>query len=478
LTDAASNETLQPGRTQEAKPGLSRLVAERAAGLTYDSLPPPVIEAARRGILDTLGVSLAAAGAMPEAIGPVRGFINACAAPGRVPGLALGRRVHTLDAIFWLGALSHALDYDDVAGYSHPSAPVVSATLPLSGMGTVVDGRSLLTAVAIGQDLVIRIAQSVRKPVSDYGWMPSLPGALGAAVASSKLIGLDASGIQASLGLALHQTAGTMESLASPGSEFRGIREAFNARAGAVAALLAANGLAGDPESLEGRYGVLAQFFAGDYDEAFVRQEGLLGARITFKPWACAGHPQLFLTALDELRRGHDLDPGAVARIHISGGSNILPHQCEPQAARTAPGSGIDAKISIPFLLGKLLAHGTLTVEDFAPAGLADPEAIDLARRVTYHVDPSMAGRENSFGRGRVEVELRDGRRLENETEIPLGHPDNPLSWEDIVAKFHRGAEACAPEISAAGAAKVVERVTDLESMGDVSELLELLAGE
>lgn len=454
---------------------LSRFLAERAATMRYEDLSAVDIDAAKRSILDTLGVSLAATTTAPKAIDPTRAYMQACASAGPAPALTLGTRVHPLDAVFWLGAISHALDFDDVAGYCHPSASVVAATLPLLGLERPSDGRELLVATALGQDLVIRIAQSLHRPVSDHGWLHSLPGIFGSAIAAANLLRLDAQQTRDCLGLALHQTAGTMQALARPGSDFRGIREGFSARAGVVAALLASKGLSGDPESMEGEYGLFHQFCNGEYNADFTRQAPLLGSRITYKPWPCAGHPQLFLTALAELLARTPVAPEAIKAIRITGCSALLPHQCEPLAQRAAPPHGIDAKVSLPFLLGKVACHGTLSISDFTDEGLRDDAAIAVARRVQWALDPALARGANGYGVGVVEVELGDGRTLRHQTEHPLGHPENPLSWDDLVAKFRLCVEASASPVSGSAVDSAVGMIANLESLPDASVIVETL---
>ncbi|WP_446045424.1 MmgE/PrpD family protein [Streptomyces olivaceus] len=450
----------------------SRHLAGVVAGMTFDDLSPEAVTAAKRGILDTIGVSLAATGASPDYLDPVRRFLSAVAAPGSVPAPTLGTRMTALDAILWMGSLAHTLDYDDVAGYSHPSGPVVSAALPIAHAEGAIDGRRLITAVALGQDMVIRLAQAVRRPVSHYGWLPSIPGVLGAAVTTAKLVDLDAEQTRNAMGLALHQTSGTMQAVARPGSAYRAIREGINARAGALSALLAREGMPGDDESIEGQYGYFQQFFEGDYDPDFLRGEALLGPITSFKPWPCAGHPQLFLTALRGLLGSVDIEN--ITKIRITGCSDLLPHQCLPVDARAAPSTSIDAKISIPFLIGKLLCHGTLSMQDFSPEGLDDAPAIALARRVEHTLDPSLKRGANGYGVGIVEVEHTGGRTVRAETEFPLGHPHNPLNWDDIVDKFHRCVEEGASMLSAKTVGSIVSAVADLDTVPDSSVLLEL----
>lgn len=450
----------------------AEILSAAAAGKTFADLSEAEVRTAKWGILDTLGVCVAATTTADEYLGPIRRWL-ASAPAGEVPVVTLDTSLTPMDAILWWGALAHTLDFDDVAGYSHPSAPAVCAALPTAHAAHI-DGRQLITAVALGQDMVIRLAQAVRKPVSQYGWLPSIPGILGAAVTTAKVLSLDATQTRSALGLALHQTSGTMEALARPGSAYRAIREGFNARAGAMSAYLAGEGLPGDATSLEGQYGYFNQFFGGDYDRDFLVQSDLLGPITSFKPWPCAGHPQLFLTAVADLLGRGEIDVDAITAIRITGCSDLLPHQCEPIAVRAAPPHSIDAKVSIPFLIGKLMTRGTLSITDFADEGLGDATAIALAKRVTWSSDPGLRRGMNDYGIGIVEVEHANGRTARTEAAYPLGHPDNPLGWDDIVTKFHACMEAAGLQHISA---KVVALVDDLETLPDVAPLLRTVAG-
>lgn len=462
---------------KETVQDVSLQLSVAADELSYSDLPTAAVTNAKWGILDTLGVCLAATGPESQYIDPVRRFLAHCASEGSIPLPTLGKRASLFDAILWLGSLAHTLDFDDVAGYSHPSAPVVCAALPLVNAKAPVDGKRLITAVALGQDLVIRLAQASPRPMSHYGWLPSLPGTLGAALATAKLMNLTAEQTRSSLGLALHQTSGTMQALARPGSAYRAVREGMNARAGVLSALLASEGLPGDDESLEGQFGYFPQFFQGEYDREFIRGAELLGPLISFKPWPCAGHPQLFLTALATLLKQGQVRAEQVKTIRITGCSDLLRHQCVPLETRAAPAHSIDAKVSIPFLIGKLIRHGTLAIEDFSPEGLRDQPATELGMKVQWRLDPSFERDANGYGLGRVEIEHDDGTTISAETEYPLGHPDNPLSWEQVVRKFHDCVEVSG--LNQDGAADdIVALVQTLDTMPDAGQILEKAFGD
>ena len=102
------------GSVPQAGDDASAAIARAAAGLGFEQLAPAAVETAKRSILDTLGVCMAATGAAPE-IAPVRTVSQAAVAAGGVPALGYGWPLPKLDAVFWCGALSHALDFDDYA---------------------------------------------------------------------------------------------------------------------------------------------------------------------------------------------------------------------------------------------------------------------------------------------------------------------------------------------------------------------------
>ncbi|KAM0747686.1 2-methylcitrate dehydratase PrpD [Meredithblackwellia eburnea MCA 4105] len=451
-------------------------LAKVAATTTYNDLSPAAITVAKWAILDTLGCCIGATGGSPNYLEPIRKYLKATATTSDkdVPLPTLGLRMPSLDATLWLGALAHTLDFDDVAGYSHPSGPAVSAALPVA-YAEKVDGRRLIAAVALGQDMVIRLAQALKMPLSHYGWLPSMPGTIGAAITTGSLLGLDAASIQSAMGLALHQTSGTMQALAQPGSAYPAIREGINARAGVLSAFLAREGLPGDNDSLEGQYGFFNLFFQGDYDPEFIRGKQLLGPITTFKLWPCAGHPQLFLTALLELIEKKEIDADHIAHIRLTGCSDLLPHQCVPIEVRAAPKNSIDAKVSIPFLVGKLIRHGNITIQHFTPEGMADAPAVEIAKKVTHSMDASLVRGANGYGVGIVEVEHNDGRIARAQTEYPLGHPSNPATWDQIVAKFHKCLEVSATHLPVQSANAIVKAVEDLENLSDTRVLLDLL---
>src|SRR5262245_23373372 len=138
---------------------ITRRLAQHLARVTYADLPPTALRAAKRSLLDALGVSLGASGLEP-ACAPFAAL--AAEVPGPCNLLGFGARASPLMAACANGALAHALDYEDAYDGTpgHPNAACVPVVLALAERDAAIDGRSVLTALAVGCDVVCRLAHA------------------------------------------------------------------------------------------------------------------------------------------------------------------------------------------------------------------------------------------------------------------------------------------------------------------------------
>jgi 2-methylcitrate dehydratase PrpD len=73
----------------------------------------------------------------------------------------------------------------------------------------------------------------------------------------------------------------------------------------------------------------------------------------------------------------------------------------------------------------------------------------------------------------RIELELNDGRTLTRTESVATGHPDKPMSGEQLEAKF---LECATLAIGEAAAQRAAATIWDLPALGDVGELHAALA--
>ena len=455
---------------------LTRRLAAHVARVRYADLPHAAVLAAKRSLLDAIGVSLGASGLEP-ACAPFAALAAESAGPCTVLGAP--RRASPLMAALANGALAHALDYEDVYDGApvHPNAASVPVALALAERTPNIDGQQLITALAVGCDLVCRLGLSLQDNPDRYGFFtPPILGAFGAAATAARLLELDEARVVAAFALTLSQTTSSSQWKTDPDSALRAVRDAFPAHAGLLAALLAARGVRGFEGAFEGRFGLYALYARGAFDpEPLVDGLGtrFLGEAVSFKPWpSCRGtHP--FVSAALELRSRHAIRPGDIDAIEARGAA-LNTMLMEPLAQKQRPATAIDARFSLPFCLGSALARGTVALDDFTPAALADPHVLALARRVTFTAESGTGMREAVSGE--LTLRLRNGDCHALRVDHPLGHPRHPLADEQLVAKFVDCAKRAAHPVTEPHARRAADAILAIDSAESAQRALRWVA--
>jgi 2-methylcitrate dehydratase PrpD len=224
-----------------------------AAFVTGASAPPGARLRAATALLDTVGVTLA--GALEPASRAVQDVIaaeggDACTVLGSAlrstaPGAALAN-----------GTAAHALDYDDMCFVSlaHPSAPLVPALLA-AGELSGASGSAILDAYVMGFEVEARLGRVMNPRHYQRGWhCTSTLGAIGAAAAASRVMGLDAGRTCHALAIAASEASGLKENF---GTMVKPLHAGLAARDGVLAALLARSGLTASERALDGPQGFL-----------------------------------------------------------------------------------------------------------------------------------------------------------------------------------------------------------------------------
>ena len=416
---------------------LSRRLGVHVAEARFEALPEATRAAAARALLDGLGVMLGASGS-----GEAAPFVSLAAASARDDGATvLGQdfRAQPAAAALANGAMAHVLDYEDAfdAAPCHPNASLLPAALAVAETEGPVSGAELITAIAVGCDLVCRLAQSLTRPMEQGGWYPPpILGAFGAAAAAAKLRRLDARGLLDAWSLMLAQNSCPGEIKYSPDSVMRAVREAFPAQAAVNAAALAAAGVRGFDAPFEGEAGFYRLFAGGDYDEAALLDglgETFLVEQLTFKAWPCCRGTHGYIEAIERLRSRVPLDWRGIESVTLAG-SVVQRMLAEPLGSKRRPSTATDAKFSLPFTVATALVVGEVGLDSFTPARLTDPEIAAVADLVSWEEAPGW-GRGRPAG-GIVRIRMGDGQCLEEEIEAALGDPGRPLDDARLHAKF------------------------------------------
>ncbi len=450
----------------------SEQLASWFLSLRLEDLPDVVVEATKFRILDTLGVMLVAA---DTPIGrTVREAVMAMGAGSDSRVIGYGDRTTAMGAALVNGTLAHAMDFDDThnASLVHPGAPLVATALAIGEM-TGASGKEVLISVTGGVELCCRLGLVAPMAFHRRGFHPTgvLTG-LAASMAAGRLMGLTDAQLRNAVGINGSQASGLIESYAD-GTWVKTLHAGWAAAGGITAALLAKSGFTGPATVLEGDSGLFNAFVpdapGGLRFEELTKDLGdkWESRRCSLKPYPCAHVIHPFVDLALELHR-EGLGPGDVDRVELPISENYLPVVGEPRDAKLRPKSPTHARASLIYCVAAALHLGHLGVDAFGEERIADPDIIDLAGKMHPVADPDPPPRTQF--RGRIAVETTDGRKIEKVQEHNRGSLENPMTREEIEAKFNANAGAFLPAEKAESIRSVV---ADLETLDTVVDLVD-----
>jgi len=442
-----------------------------ASGESFATLPPDVVHAARRAILDTLGVMLAGAGE-DTAVRARTLLARRSGTDATVAGTVL--RASIEDAALVNGVAAHALDYDDTHGSlsGHPSVPVLPPALALAERDGL-SGAALITAFVVGVEIESKLGRAVNPAHYEVGWhATSTLGVFGAAAAAGSLLGLDAEAMARALAIAASMSSGIK---ANFGTDCKPWHGGHAARCGLEAAQLAAAGFTGNPQVLEHGDGFGSTHGAGMKPEWELTVAGLGAPHEMVAPGigvkrfpACASTHQS-LDAVLALRERHGLTPDRITKVECAVGY-MAPHQLIYERADT----GLEGKFSMPYCVSVALLDGTVGLAQFMDERVRRADVQAFMPKVRMVVHPEQTTRESYATRfSEVTVTLTDGRTLVARVDQAKGAPRNPLTDAELEVKFRDAAGRALPE---AQVDTLLRAVTTLETAPDVRALARLLS--
>jgi len=232
---------------------LSREFAAFVANLTYDELPPEVVDRAKGVTLQALSSALVAhdTPASRQALALMQQ--EEAGGGGAATVLCHGAKLTKAGAAFVNAETIFAGGkWDTFRMLTHPAIAILPASLVAAEI-TGASGKGFLTAVAAGYEVMERMAAEFIPTVMSRGFHAGpVFGIFGAAVAAAKLGGLDEGQIHCAIAQCVNLAAGNLEGARSGG---RSLREGGAVRNALLAVALAKHGTPGGETTLEGEAG-------------------------------------------------------------------------------------------------------------------------------------------------------------------------------------------------------------------------------
>src|SRR6516165_5590147 len=450
-------------------------LATWVADVTLDDVPRNVIERAKHLLLDGLGCALV--GAQLPWSRVATDAVLGLEGTGDTVVIGTGRNTSAPAAAVLNGTFIQGFELDDF----HPLAPLHSCSLLIPALVSTATirprtttGAELLLAAITGFEVGPRVGYTLHgAQMLDRGWHSgSVFGTHSAAMASGKLRGLPPAQLEDALGLAGTQSSGLMAAQYEAMS--KRMHHGLAARNGFYAAGLAAAGYTGIKRVFEREYGGFLSVFGEGHDPDASLLTGQLGRRwetsiIMVKSYAAMGGLHGAIDAARDLRSS--VAPDDISKIDITVGETIYKHGWwQPERPLTP----IGAQMNIGYATAAALLDGNVLPEQFTPARLDADDIWSLIAATTVHLDESLAKADiTEKFRTDVAVTTRDGAVHRARVVQPHGAPADPVTNEELVAKFH----ALADRVTNRGRAEAIERaVVGIEALDDIDALIDLLA--
>lgn len=449
--------------------GETQILAEYVSQTSFSQLPKEVIQKAKGIILDTLGCGIAGYTLASHEFHLIFGLVKEMGGNPEATVFLEGMKTSAAQAAMVNGALIHTIDFDDthMGSISHLGAPVVSSALAM-GEKVGADGPSLITAVVLAYEVAGRIGKAVMLSHYKY-WHPTGTfGTIAAAVVASKLLGLKADRMEQAISLAADGASG-MRYCIDFGDFSKSLHPGLAAWNGIMAAQIIQKGAVGPKGLLEYKSGFCQAYSDEPNLEALTENLGTFYETMTdslkASPTILISHTPIQGTI--KLMKNGNLRLEDVESIRL----RVTP-TAPGQGLNYSPDSPLAARLSIPYCVSMAAAEGHISMEQFGEEKIRDPKIREFMKKITVEPAPEFHQKYPGTLAARVEIRAKDGRQFQEEIIYPKGHPQNPMTDEEIQEKFRRLALNTMDRVQAQ---KIIERVYDLEWVKRPEELIELL---
>lgn len=449
-------------KVSSAQANAAERLADFTVGADAAKLPQEVVQKAQGCLTDYLACALEAR-SLPwgkqvteyAAIGP--------AGPAAVIGTGL--RVGAPDAAFANGTLGHGLVREDmhVASCCHLGVVVWPTLLALADLTGTTKGEDFLAAGVVGYEVGARVGRALFDADLAAKIRPTgTVGAIGAAAAGARLLGLTREQTVAAIGFAANCAGGVNEWPWVGGTEVF-FHAGFAARNAVTAVLLAKAGAFASPTAIDGRAGLFAAFDRRDKADAIAPlADGKYEIMAVYwKPAPACNYVQTpCQAALAVAKSG--VKAQDIVEVRVGSFTSAIRY---PGCDHAGPFDGIlEAKMSIQYSVAATLVNGVVAESNYATVDSA--EVLRLARATKLSIDPQFERVFPAKQGAEVTVVLKDGSQIgERRDDV------RPVDHEGVRGRF---LETATQAFEERRATDILAAIDALAEKGEASEITRL----
>jgi len=431
----------------------------------YNLMPREVKEQAKKILLDTLGVILAAtstkysAGNILTELVRIQGGNSECTLIGR------NFKTSCIQACLVNGTMGYYCDNEPhhLGAILHPAAVCIPTSLAFAEREGK-NGMDFLTALTLGIEVSCKVSYAIN-PQALYrrGLHPtSIACCFGAMASGAFLLGLSKEQIINGLGLAGNQASGLLAWASDQTENSRPFNPGIAARNGATAALLAYLGFGGPISIFHGKYNMFKAFSDGDERPEELFNPKWRISELAIKLYSSCSFTHPGLDALLELLEEYQLNSQDIKKIYL----------CYPKSGAHMIDNNELKSHCAQYVFAVAAVNRQVVIDDILEDRLENPEIERLAKNMKVIGDTSLEKNYPDQYESIVEIETKDGRKLSKYKDWPKGSQQNPISYHELKEKF---LSVSTTIISIEKAKKIMDWIEKIEEQRNVEELCSLL---
>lgn len=447
-------------------------LAAFAASISFDEFDDAVVEKAIDLVVDTVGCTIGAF-TSPPAKALRRAYADT-RSPHEATIVGTNRTAAVENAALVNAAMSRYLDYNDCymanSAACHPSDHIMALLSVAEAEGAT--GRELIEAIVTAYEVEGRGLDHA--PVRVNGFDYAAWGAYSSVASAGKLMGLSRDELVAAFGIVGASNNPLYISRRGEVSMWKGVAHPYVTHNAVQACQMAKHGLTGPRAVFEGPFGFFEVVSSEEisFDEP-PDPDDLRIMETSIKSFACGYYIHSPVTGALQLLEDHAIDPGAIESVHVE----MFDHAVEALATPEKWDHDINretADHSIPYTVAVAILDGEVTPAQYAEGRLRDPDVHDLMDAITVEEDPELTAHREEHPRHIPSVTdiTAGGTEYSARIDAPLGHPDRPMTREQIEEKL---AENCRGLLSDGQVRDCIATCRSLDELSRVDPIVESL---
>ncbi len=436
----------------------------------YQDIPPDEVNYVKTWILDAMAITIG--GSAQEGVPKMVEMVKEQG--GKQESLIpfYGGKVPASMASFVIGPMTRALDMGDISPGGHNSEYVFPAVLAATGLKGKVTGKELITAFAVGTEVLNRIGSTHLLPMPlDKGI--SIQGGhyiFGPTAAIANLLGLNLEQTMNAMGIVRAMTQPWDMQMYEEASLIVRVHHGFVAQDAINACLLAKEGITGPHNIMLGLRGYLEAFSTWEIDPSTLI-EGL-GEKWTmpsFKFYMGCYCTHSAIGGVLDLIKKHNINIRDIAAIHIDTSAVNWMMTGHPEG-KWNPQTVWECQFSMPYIVATAAITGRVFIDSYTQEARARQDVRDLMPKIDITTKEELLRltQPRMLFASRPTIRLTDGTEYTIEVLYPKGTPENPMTREEFHTKFRSCAAFSAHKLSDNVVDKLIDRFTHLEEVDDV----------